>query len=134
VSADTLKAAGDWTEQWVQTLGFVPDSIAVMHEWNPAAEEAYRSLRTWLYEERPDGLSPAMKELITIVIDVIVGQDAGALNHLRAGIRHGLTATQVREALTQCFMLRGINTFGTVGHIVWEECKRLTEAPAEPAS
>jgi alkylhydroperoxidase/carboxymuconolactone decarboxylase family protein YurZ len=116
-----------WSDQWVETLGQLPPAIDVLRSFNLIVEESHRDMRTWFFEDRPDGLTKATKELLIMVIDTIIGNTNGAVDHLRIGMRDGVTLTQVREALTLCFMMRGIHNWMSAGNIVWSEAARLDE-------
>ena len=112
---------GLWSDQWIQTLGQLPRQIELLRTLNPIVEQSHRDIRTWFFEDHAGGLTKAMKELLIVVIDTIIGNTDGAVDHLRIGMRDGVTATQVQEALTLCFMIRGIHNWMTIGNVVWSE-------------
>ena len=125
-------AEASWTAEWERMLGRVPDVAKDLREMSPAAEESYRKLRAWIYEERPDGLPRAYKELVMIVMNVSLGHKEAAIRHLNHGLKHGLTAMQVREALSLSFLFLGVTGFLETGQAVWQACSAtLNDPPTE---
>ncbi len=116
-SDDTL-----WMVQWERMVGRVPSVARDLHQMSPTAEESYRNLRLWIYQERADGIPYAYKELLMIVLNVAAGNSEGAISHLNRGLKNGLTVTQVREALAQCFLSLGVIDFLKTGQAVWQAC------------
>ena len=110
----------DWTAAWEHMLGTVPSAARDLREISPAAEKSYRELRLWINDDRPDGLSRAEKELVMVVLNIAVGHRGGAISHMRAGLKNGLTVTQLRETLAQCFLSLGVIEFLKTGQAVWQ--------------
>ena len=115
-------ADNSWMSEWERMTGRVSESVSNLHEMNPAAEESYRTLRSWIYQERPDGLSRAEKELVMIVMNISLGRKDGAIRHLNNGLKHGLTITQVREAMSLLFHFQGVSGWLETGQAVWQAC------------
>jgi alkylhydroperoxidase/carboxymuconolactone decarboxylase family protein YurZ len=111
-----------WMAEWERMTGRVSDTARELHEMNPVAEASYRTLRSWIYEERPDGLPRAYKELVMVVMNASNGRKDGAIRHLSNGLKHGLTVTQVREALSLCFLFLGVSWFLETGQAIWHAC------------
>jgi alkylhydroperoxidase/carboxymuconolactone decarboxylase family protein YurZ len=122
-----------WTAEWQRMSGRVPEVARSLHEMNPIAEEGYRNLRAWIYEERSDGLTRVDKELVMIVMNIATGNTDGAVRHLKNGINHGMTVTQVREALSLTFLFLGVNTYLQSGQAVWAACASHVDAAANDA-
>ena len=106
---------------YVETMGSVPAAIATMFEMDPEFAGHYTDIRELIYRERPDGLSLPVKELILVLLDICVSNKDGAVNHLRAAQRAGLTKTQLREMLLEAFLVLGVSGWGKVGHHLWAE-------------
>ncbi len=116
-----------------ETMGAVPESIAQMAELAPAVFDGYSQLRTWIL--RPDGDLPRKyKHLIFSVLDCSIGNQGGAINHIRAGMRAGLTVGEVAEAMLQLLITNGTPAWGKTGrHVVVaaQEYQRELDAHAE---
>jgi alkylhydroperoxidase/carboxymuconolactone decarboxylase family protein YurZ len=110
----------DRERHYMETLGNIPAPIAAMFDMDDGFGDAYSDLRELIYTERSDGLSTAMKELLMVTFDIVANNLDGALNHLAAARRAGLTDTQLREALLEVFLIFGVSSWGRVGHKVWE--------------
>jgi alkylhydroperoxidase/carboxymuconolactone decarboxylase family protein YurZ len=110
----------DWEAEWEAMLGTVPQLARDLREMSAPAEAGYRGLRTWIYSNRPDGSSRAIKELVMVVVNVAEGNSQGAVTHMRMGLENGLTRTQLAEALAQCFLSLGLIRFNTAGLAVWQ--------------
>lgn len=112
----------DWQADWIRMLGRVSEVASDLHDMNPTAEESYRRLRSWIYEQREDGLSRAHKELVMITMNMAVANKEGALTHLKHGLNNGLTVTEVREALSLGFLFLGVMGYLRVGQALWQAC------------
>lgn len=106
-------------DHYMDTLGNVPPAIATMFDMDEEFGEHYTDIRELIYTERPDGLSLAMKEMILVLLDITVDNKGGAINHLRAAQRAGLTKTQMKELLIECFLVLGVSAWGKVGFHLW---------------
>ncbi len=111
-----------WEADWIRMTGRVSDVASDLHDMNPVAEESYRRLRLWIYEERDDGLSRAHKELVMVMMNLASGYKEGAVRHLNNGLKHGLRIAEVREALSLGFLFLGVNGFLKVGQDLWQAC------------
>jgi alkylhydroperoxidase/carboxymuconolactone decarboxylase family protein YurZ len=112
----------DWEAEWVRMVGRVSEVASDVHDMNPTAEESYRRLRSWIYDERTDGLSRAHKELVMVVMNLAAGYKEGAVRHLNNGLKHGLTVTEVRETLSLGFLFLGVINYLRVGQALWQAC------------
>jgi alkylhydroperoxidase/carboxymuconolactone decarboxylase family protein YurZ len=117
----------DRIAHYEETIGNVPAPIRNMFAMSPEFADAYTDIRELIYTEREEGLSVAMKELILVLLDVVVGQTDGAINHLRAAQRGGLTQTQLMEGLLETFLVFGVSKWGLTGHKVWEASAHYEE-------
>jgi alkylhydroperoxidase/carboxymuconolactone decarboxylase family protein YurZ len=109
----------DRKQHYRDTLGNVPQAIAVMFAMDEDFANAYTDIREGIYTERPDGMSLAMKELLLVMFDLSVTNVDGAINHMRAARRAGLTQTQLHEALMCAFLVLGVSGWGMVGQKLW---------------
>jgi alkylhydroperoxidase/carboxymuconolactone decarboxylase family protein YurZ len=107
------------------TLGNIPPAIQTMSDLDGDFFAAYTDIRKLIYQERPEGLSTAIKELLLVVLDITVDQGPGAVNHLAAAKRAGLTRTQLHEALMEVFMVLGVSAWGKVGRTLWDQWDEL---------
>lgn len=125
-------SAGDesWMAEWERMTGKVSDVVKDIRAMSPAAEESYRKLRSWIYEERSDGLTRAEKELVMIVMNVSLNRKDAAIRHLKHGLKHGLTLTQMREVMSMLFLFQGVGGFLETGQSVWQA---VNETLAESA-
>lgn len=121
----------DPIQHFERSLGNIPAPIAALRDGAPDALAGYTQLRQAVLTDRPDGLDLAMKELFFVVLDVVYDNEAGALNHLEAGLRAGLRPQQLLDALLQTMMVGGIQTWGKSGHRVYQ---RAVERAAELAA
>src|SRR5882757_11275581 len=119
----------EWFADWTDMLGSVPPFALALHDISEVADEAYRRQRRWIVQERTDGLSSCVKELLMMALSIAAANRDGAVNHMLAARRHGLTETQLREALAQCFLIVGAMEFVRTGQVVWQEW-RAQEGPA----
>ena len=112
------------------TIGTVPQSVALLARHAPAAFAAYHAAREAAYRLPPEGhLSLASKELVFIVLDVAAGHVEGALAHAEAGLRAGLTAGQIMEALSIAILVHGHQCWARTGAAVMRHVERLTTPP-----
>jgi len=107
-------------QHYVDTMGAVPDAISVMFDMDEEFAGHYTDIRELIYRERPDGMTLAMKELILVLLDIAVSNKGGAVNHMRAAQRAGLTRTQLYEMLLEAFLVLGVSGWGKVGFHLWE--------------
>lgn len=109
------------------TLGNVPPAIATMFAMDESFANAYTDIRELIYDQRRDGLSLAVKELLLTMFDLAVSNADGGINHLRAARRAGLTETQLFEALMIAFLVMGVSGWGKVGYKLWTSWVEDTE-------
>lgn len=113
-----------------ETIGTLPESVAVLRRMAPEAMRAYAETRARLYRPPPEGHLPiASKELVFIVLDVVAGHVEGACAHAAAGLAAGLTPAQIMEALEICILIHGHHTWATAGMTVMLHVERLTSHP-----
>lgn len=117
-----------WTAEWERMTGRVSDTVKELHDMNPVAEASYRTLRSWIYQERQDGLPRVSKELVMVVMNASAGRKDGAIRHMNNAIKHGLTSTQMREALSLCFLFLGVSWFLETGEPIWRAYVEATKA------
>ena len=117
--------SGEPLDHYQETLGNIPPAIRAMSELDDGFFDAYTDIRKLIYQEREEGLSVALKELLLVVLDITVDQRAGAANHLAAAKRAGLTRTQLKEALMEVFMVLGVSAWGKAGYPLWDQWDEL---------
>ena len=111
------------------TVGAVPESVALLARHAPEAFAAYLAAREAAYRLPPEGhLALASKELVFIVLDVTAGHVEGAIAHAEAGLRAGLTAGQIMEALSIAILVHGHQCWARAGAAVMRHVERLTAA------
>jgi AhpD family alkylhydroperoxidase len=112
------------------TVGTVPESVALLARHAPEAFAAYLAAREAAYRLPPEGHLPlASKELVFIVLDVAAGHVEGAIAHAEAGLRAGLTAGQIMEALSIAILVHGHQCWARSGAAVMRHVERLTTEP-----
>lgn len=110
-----------------QTIGGVPDSVALLRRHAPEAFAAYVAAREAAYRLPPEGqLTLASKELVFIVLDVVAGHVEGALAHTEAGLRAGLTPGQIMEALSIAILIHGHQCWARAGAAVMRHVEHIT--------
>jgi alkylhydroperoxidase/carboxymuconolactone decarboxylase family protein YurZ len=112
--------SSDRLGHYEKTLGAVPPAIASMFNMDDAFADRYTDIRELIYTQRPDGLDLSVKELLLVMFDLAVSNPDGAINHLNAARRAGLTQTQLREALIIAFLVLGVSGWGKVGYKLWD--------------
>jgi alkylhydroperoxidase/carboxymuconolactone decarboxylase family protein YurZ len=130
-ASDAAPSGDEWQADWIRMLGRVSEVASDLHDMNPTAEESYRRLRSWIYEEREGGLSRAHKELVMITMNMAVANKEGALTHLKHGLNSGLTVTEVREALSLAFLFLGVIGYLRVGRALWQACAESESASTD---
>src|SRR5215469_1442890 len=85
-----------------RTFGHLPDGFRLLAAHAPEAFLGYMGLRRSVFRAPPEGhLQIWTKEFIFVLLDIQVGNIAGAKSHLGAAIRAGLTIGQLTEGLVQ---------------------------------
>ena len=104
-----------------QQLGGVPKPVAGLRTHAPEFFAGMAAARASIMDsESPDGLDRAMKELLIIVLDVAYDNPEGALVHVEAGLKAGLTLEALREALLLTVYVGGVATWARSGQSVYE--------------
>lgn len=112
--------SSDRLSHYEETLGAVPPAIASMFAMDDDFASRYTDIRELIYQQRPDGLDLAVKELLLVMFDLSVSNADGGINHLKAARRAGLTRTQLQEALIIAFLVLGVSGWGKVGYKLWD--------------
>jgi alkylhydroperoxidase/carboxymuconolactone decarboxylase family protein YurZ len=115
-----------WAAAWERMLGVVPPVATDLRDIAPPAEAGYRTLREWIYTNDPEGLPRPTKELVNVIINIAVGNPAGAATHVKLGVANGLTEIQLRQVLAQCFLSLGLLKFNIAGLPAWQAYKEAT--------
>lgn len=110
----------DRLKHYENSMGSVPAAIGAMFAMDESFFDAYTDIRELIYTDRAGGMSLANKELLLVMFDLAVSNKDGALNHLRAARRAGLTETALYEALMIAFLVMGVSGWGKVGYHLWE--------------
>lgn len=114
-----MTVPSDRLQHYRESLNNVPPAIATMFAMDEQFANAYTDIREGIYADREDGLSLAVKELLLVMFDLSVHNADGAINHLRAARRAGLTQTQLHEALMCALLVLGVSGWGLVGYKLW---------------
>lgn len=114
----------DRLKHYERTMGSVPAAIGAMFAMDEKFANAYTDIRELIYTDRADGMSLANKELLLVMFDLAVSNKDGALNHLRAARRAGLTESALFEALMIAFLVMGVSGWGKVGYHLWESWQK----------
>jgi len=108
------------------TIGALPESVALLRRHAPETFAAYLAQRESVYRAPPSGhLDLASKELVFIVLDVAAGHVDGALAHAEAGLKAGLTAGQIMEALSIAILIHGHQCWAKAGAAVMRRVEEL---------
>lgn len=117
-----------WSEHYLETLGNVPEAISQLFDLDESVGTAYTEIRKRAYAADGSAHLPLKyRELLFVVLDIEVGNYDGGMNHLAAAVRAGLTRTEFADALVELLMVRGISTWGLVGHRLWKNSSDLFE-------
>ena len=118
----------DAERHFQDTIGALPESVALLRRHAPELFASYAATRARLYRPPPAGaLDLAAKELVFIVLDVAAGHVEGAKAHASAGLAAGLRPAQIMEALEICILIHGHHTWANAGAAVM----RHVDATAE---
>ena len=102
-----------------ETLGSVPDSVAVLARHAPAAMDGYLAFRTFAHRLPEDGgLDAVTRELLFVALDVVEDHGEAAKAHAEAALRAGASVAQIAQALVIAMMISGIATWSKTGHAV----------------
>ena len=118
-------------EHFEMTMGHLPVQMKTLSERMPEVFAGYMDIRTWVMRDPPEGAMPRKyKHLIFTLLDCIYGNDKGAENHARAGLRRGLTIDELLEGMVQVFIVGGIGVYGQTGYKVLDNVLASDEAKA----
>jgi len=120
-----------WENHYLETLGNVPEAIRQLFDLDPEVATAYTAIRKRAYASEEGHVPLKYRELIFVVVDIEIGNYGGAMNHLAAAIKAGLTRTELADALIEMIMVRGISTWGLTGHRVWADSQKLFEEASD---
>ena len=115
-------------QHYLETLGHVPPTITAMIDMDAGLAQGYTNLRKLYFDGRPDGLPLAIKELLIVMLDLAEGHVPGAVAHLHAAKRAGLTENQLREGLIGAHLILGASGWDKVGRAVWEAWQERDDA------
>jgi alkylhydroperoxidase/carboxymuconolactone decarboxylase family protein YurZ len=110
-----------WRAHYLETLGNIPDPIEHMFDLDATLGEAYTQIRRRTYGDEKGRLPLKYRELLFVVMDIELGNAGGAANHLRAGIKAGLSRRELADALLELFIVRGVSSWGLTGHQLWRD-------------
>lgn len=110
-----------WQDHYLDTLGNVPSAIEQLFDLDGHSAAAYTEIRKRVYTDGEGHIPLKYRELLLVVMDIELGNYGGAENHLKAGIAAGLTRLELSDALIELLMVRGISTWGLVGHRLWRD-------------
>lgn len=117
--------------QLVQTMGTVAPSLRAMKKFAPDYFDTYMQMREIIYRTPPNAaLDLKTKELIYVILDIASDNLPGAENHMRAGLRAGLTTAELVEACMQVIHVFGIGKWGKTGHKVCELAESIEKGNA----
>lgn len=107
-------------ESFLATSGRLSPSIALLEQAAPATFGGYGLMRAAVMRDRDEGaaLDLRTKELVFVLLDVLMLNEAGAIAHLENAMRLGLTVPELAEGLTQVLMVGGITTWNRAGAAV----------------
>jgi alkylhydroperoxidase/carboxymuconolactone decarboxylase family protein YurZ len=107
-------------EHYERTMGTIPDALADLAEASPEMFDGYSKLRrAYLRPDSEAALPLKYRHLILLTLDCMVHNLDGALNHLQAAMRAGLSADEVTDAMLAFFIVGGAPAWGEYGrHVV----------------
>jgi alkylhydroperoxidase/carboxymuconolactone decarboxylase family protein YurZ len=108
------------SDHYAQTMGGPPPQLERMAAMDPELFERYTAMRELFYSDREGGLDRGAKELLFILLNVVVGNPHGAMNHLEPARAAGVSGEQLRDGLTVALLIGGVACWGLVGAQVWE--------------
>lgn len=118
-------------EHFEATMGHLPIQMKTMSERMPQVFAGYMDIREWVMREPPEGALPRKyKHLIFTLLDCIYGNDKGAENHARAGLRRGLTIDELLEGMGQVLIVGGVGVYGQTGYKVLDNVLASQEGKA----
>lgn len=120
-------------ESFLATTGRLSPAIALLADAAPATFGGYGLMRAAVMRDRDEGaaLDLRTKELVFVLLDVLVLNEAGAIAHVENAMRLGLTVPELAEGLTQVLMVGGITTWNRAGAAVMRRAMEIAAASAE---
>jgi alkylhydroperoxidase/carboxymuconolactone decarboxylase family protein YurZ len=114
-------------ESFLATSGRLSPSIALLAEAAPETFGGYGLMRAGVMRDKSEGaaLDLRTKELVFVLLDVLVLNEAGAIAHLENAMRLGLTVPELAEGLTQVLMVGGITTWNRAGAAVMRRAMEI---------
>ena len=117
----------DVDAHYEQQLGGVPRPISGLRAHAPEFFAGMAAARASVMDsDSPDGLDRATKELLIIILDIVYDNPEGALVHLEAGLKAGLTLDALREALLLTIYVGGIATWAHYGQMIYEAALEMS--------
>jgi AhpD family alkylhydroperoxidase len=107
-------------KKYAEMFGSVPAPIVSLFEMDEEFAGHFADIRELAFRERPDGNSAATKDLMCVIVNTVIGNKEGAVNHTRKARRGGVSEVQLREALYIVFLITGTWSWSSVGHAVWQ--------------
>lgn len=116
----------DVDAHYEKQLGGVPKPISGLRAHAPEFFAGMATARASVMDsDSPDGLDRAMKELMIVILDIVYDNPEGALIHLEAGLKAGLTLEALREALLLTVYVGGIATWAQYGQMIYESALEM---------
>ena len=118
----------DVDAHYEQQLGGVPKPISGLRTHAPEFFAGMAAARASVMDgDSPEGLDRATKELLIIILDIVYDNPEGALVHLEAGLKEGLTLEALREALLLTVYVGGIATWARYGQMIYESALEMAD-------
>lgn len=121
--------------------GYYEDK-AIQEDWAPLIQHCpgvfvgYMTLRKGLFgTQREGGLSPKMKELVAIIIELIAKKtNPVPAWHAKKAVKMGATVAEVAETVSLAIMLGGMITYRESGRFVLKAAMEQAEEMAKRVS
>lgn len=110
----------DAAKHFQDTMGALPDSVALLRRNAPELFESYAATRGRVYGPP---LDRQQIELVFVVLDVVAGHVEGAKAHAKAALEAGLTVEAIMQALEICILIHGHHTWATAGAAVMQHLR-----------
>ena len=121
-------------QHYLDSLGLVPPAVTALFDMNERFGEHFTDVRRLIFEDRSDGLPLAVKELVFVIIDAILGNVPAGIHHLRAARKAGLTETQLADMFLVLYFETGASNWGISGHRIWSEWAKCLDDDARGGS
>ncbi len=129
VTPEQLLELGTTTRSEVLGIDFPPPAAGTEKFFNAYADSVVR----WCWGEvwnRP-GLDRASRSVATLAILVTLGKQEEIRLHVRAALRNGLSADEIREVILHATVYAGVPAGGSALQTVLATLKDLGELPKE---